>query len=119
MFELPGLASVIATPTPPSGILADWPDRVRRLLLACGLFRADRAALRPVWPSLVDYLGAGPLARAWSEERWVAAMNHTSQRGLGAHAYARAAVDPEFLRCVSADWSGDSPPAICSPPGAP
>jgi hypothetical protein len=33
-------------------------------------------------------------------------MSHTSQRGLGAHAYARAAVEPEFLRSVSTDWSG-------------
>ncbi|MFG2011198.1 hypothetical protein ACGFNF_19240 [Micromonospora sp. NPDC048868] len=90
--------SAAHAPAPPAAVLPDWPARVRQILLATDLFRADRHALASVWPSLVEYLAAGPLARDWRPDEWVTLMNTGSARFVALQAISRAAVTPAFLR---------------------
>jgi hypothetical protein len=90
--------SAADAPTPPARALPDWPAHVRRILLATDLFRADRHTLVSVWPSLVEYLAAGPLARDWRPDDWVTLMNTRSTRFVALQAISRAAVAPAFLR---------------------
>ncbi|MGW4502422.1 hypothetical protein ACWENR_27925 [Micromonospora sp. NPDC004336] len=93
-------------PAPPARALPDWPDHVRRILLATDLFRADRHGLASVWPSLVEYLAAGPLARDWRPDEWVTLMNTRSTRFVALQAISRAAVAPAFLRDRLAEPDG-------------
>ncbi|MFY1593327.1 hypothetical protein [Micromonospora sp. WMMD737] len=90
--------SAAHAPAPPATVLPDWPAHVRQILLATDLFRADRHALASVWPSLVEYLAAGPLARDWRPDEWVTLMNTGSARFVALQAISRAAVTPTFLR---------------------
>ncbi|MFG1778083.1 hypothetical protein ACGFIG_16815 [Micromonospora sp. NPDC049048] len=90
--------SAAHAPVPPATVLPDWPAHVRQILLATDLFRADRHALASVWPSLVEYLAAGPLARDWRPDEWVTLMNTRSTRFVALQAISRAAVAPAFLR---------------------
>ncbi|MEV0880930.1 hypothetical protein AB0I85_24225 [Micromonospora echinofusca] len=90
--------SAAHAPAPPATVLPDWPARVRQILLATDLFRADRHTLTSVWPSLVEYLAAGPLARDWRPDEWVTLMNTGSTRFVALQAISRAAVAPAFLR---------------------
>ncbi|MEU6075121.1 hypothetical protein [Micromonospora sp. NPDC047074] len=90
--------SAAHAPAPPARLVPDWPAHVRQVLLATDLFRADRQALASVWPSLVEYLAAGPLARDWRPDEWVSLMNTSSARFVALQAISRAAVAPAFLR---------------------
>ncbi|WFE39895.1 hypothetical protein [Micromonospora sp. WMMD998] len=94
-------------PHPPARQLADWPQRIRDLLLATDLFRADRHALVPVWPSLVEHLAAGPLTRQLSPDGWMSLMNTTRSPFVGAHVFQRAGVPPALLRSrlVEPGWA--------------
>ncbi|MGK5517851.1 hypothetical protein ACSNN9_00665 [Micromonospora sp. URMC 107] len=98
--------SAAHAPAPPAAVLPDWPAHVRRILLATDLFRADRHALASVWPSLVEYLAAGPLARDWRPDEWVTLMNTGSTRFVALQAISRAAVTPAFLRARLAEPDG-------------
>ncbi|MFC4150122.1 hypothetical protein ACFO0M_28035 [Micromonospora mangrovi] len=99
-------------PGPPAGIEPDWAGQVRAVLLATGLFRepradersgsGDPAALLPAGAGLLDYLAAGPLADDWREDRWIAAMTTTGDRGLGLYALTRVATAPDFLQRMAA-----------------
>ncbi|MEH1100297.1 hypothetical protein [Micromonospora sp. CPCC 205561] len=90
--------SATHAPAAPARVLPDWPARVRQVLLDTDLFRADRQGLTSVWPSLVEYLAAGPLARDWRPDEWVTLMNTGSARFVALQAISRAAVAPAFLR---------------------
>ncbi|WP_433393233.1 hypothetical protein [Micromonospora sp. KLBMP9576] len=90
--------SAAHAPASPVAVLPDWPAHVRQVLLATDLFRADRHALASVWPSLVEYLAAGPLARDWRPDEWVTLMNTGPTRFVALRAISRAAVAPAFLR---------------------
>ncbi|WP_326564133.1 hypothetical protein [Micromonospora peucetia] len=98
--------SAAHAPAPPAAVLPDWSARVRQVLLATDLFRADRHALASVWPSLVEYLAAGPLARDWRPDEWVTLMNTSSARFVALQAISRAAVAPAFLRARLAEPDG-------------
>ncbi|MEH0973671.1 hypothetical protein V6U77_21325 [Micromonospora sp. CPCC 205546] len=98
--------SAAHAPAPPARVLPDWPGRVRQILLATDLFRADRRGLCSVWPSLVEYLAAGPLARDWRPDEWVTLMNTGSTRFVALQAISRAAVAPAFLRARLAQPRG-------------
>ncbi|WBB80535.1 hypothetical protein O7606_03870 [Micromonospora sp. WMMD882] len=102
-------------PHPPDRVLPDWSRHVRLILLGTGLFAAGpgpaapaaaAGRLVPTWPGPVEYLAAGPLARNWRPDRWVAAMTTTSQRGLGLYAVGRGVAAPDFLRLVARDPAG-------------
>ncbi|MER7473464.1 hypothetical protein, partial [Micromonospora sp. NPDC000018] len=98
--------SAAHAPAPPARVMPDWPAHVRQILLATNLFRADRHTLASVWPSLVEYLAAGPLARDWRPDEWVTLMNTRSTRFVALQAISRAAVAPAFLRDRLAEPDG-------------
>ncbi|MER7416975.1 hypothetical protein ABT346_09355 [Micromonospora peucetia] len=98
--------SAAHAPAPPTEVLPDWPAQVRQVLLATDLFRADRHGLASVWPGLVEYLAAGPLARDWRPDEWVTLMNTSSARFVALQAISRAAVAPAFLRARLAEPDG-------------
>ncbi|WP_434739656.1 hypothetical protein [Micromonospora sp. SH-82] len=112
------VAAVVAwaaerAPLAPQRVLPDWPRHVRLILLATGLFSpvetgpADAGGrLAPTWPGPVEYLAAGPLARDWRQDVWIAAMTSTSGRGLGLHAWSRGDLSPELLRGLGQDPAG-------------
>ncbi|MCI4065978.1 hypothetical protein MRQ36_26875 [Micromonospora sp. R77] len=101
-------------PGPPAAVAADCragPRRAARhrpVPRAAG-GRADRpgdlvapAALLPAGAGLLDYVAAGPLADDWREDRWIAAMTTTGDRGLGLYALTRVATAPDFLQRMAA-----------------
>jgi hypothetical protein len=105
---VPAVVDWVARHAPAPPVLPDWPGRVRALLLATGLFREPRpgedaaSGLLPAGRGLMDYLAAGPLADDWREDRWVAAMTTSADRGVGLSAYTRVATGPDFLPRMAA-----------------
>jgi len=80
-------------PAAPTGLLPDWPRRIAALLVGTGLFTPRGVDVEPVARGVAEYLAAGPLARSWHEERWLALMADPTTRSLGGFVLARAGLE--------------------------
>ncbi|GAA5194442.1 hypothetical protein GCM10023322_58850 [Rugosimonospora acidiphila] len=85
----------------PAELPADWPEHVRRILGATGLFTPEELA--PVWRRVIEHLAAGPIARGDGDP---AGDEPVTAQTRGVQSAALARVDPDRTRAQLADPAG-------------
>ena len=79
---------------------------VSRILRCTGLFRAERDALVPAWPSLIDFLAAGPGSREPDLRTLSTAVRDPSRRAVATWTIGRAGKPEDLVGAILAGPSG-------------